>query len=246
MDAIKKDKLTLCSLIILGVLTHIPIVSANMPASLYSEYLRIADEKVQRDRFASIPTNVLALNSEGNATYLPVEHDYKVGDHWRIAAWPVAPISARKVGLPEKPAPVIGEMSLFKYEILEVKKAPQPTIRLKITVEKSSELAVGSTIIKELTLGAESYVSGTFPPIIPNMKGSMRKSIDKLPTLPEKIQKRVNEVQYQPDLPLCNWFEQQDFFGRTIQILWRPGSPWPEYIATPNLIALLMKGKGEL
>ena len=37
-------------------------------------------------------------------------------------------------------------------------------------------------------------------------------------------------------------FQQEDFFGRPIRVLWRQGDPWPAYMSTINGAAVLIKG----
>ena len=65
------------------------------------------------------------------------------------------------------------------------------------------------------------------------------------PELPSEIQDAAHKLGFRPLLSQSTEFQQDDFFGRPIQILWQHGDPWPVYLRTVNGIAILIR-KGRL
>lgn len=60
------------------------------------------------------------------------------------------------------------------------------------------------------------------------------------PNLPTSLEKVHSQQLHRVVLKQSSWFEQDDFFGRPIQVLWQKGDPWPAYIKTSNGIAILL------
>lgn len=65
---------------------------------------------------------------------------------------------------------------------------------------------------------------------------SVPTSFPQLPAELQKLRSNPNLI----NLTKSFWFEQDDFFGRPIQVLWQKGDPWPAYIKTANGIAILI------
>ena len=226
---------------------------ADMPKDLYSKMSKIAEEKVKRQKTATQNLNILALNSGGRTASVPsiipsivMEHSYRVGERWTVATWPIIQTPIRMAGLTKDNQPQVGRMSLFDYEVVETNNKIPTEIKIKITVIKSQDLPIGHSETRSLTLGVQDKMVGRFPPDIPDVSEAIRNPKASLPTLPGTIAKNAEKIGYRPDLPLCNAYDREDFFGRPVHILWQPGSPWPEYLETSRGIALLVKNQDAL
>lgn len=80
---------------------------------------------------------------------------------------------------------------------------------------------------------------------IPDIYTAERKRTTTQPPLPSRVQEYAKKIQFSPNLEQSVWFEQEDFFGRPIQVLWQQGDPWPAYMKTSYGISLLVR-KGNL
>ncbi len=65
-------------------------------------------------------------------------------------------------------------------------------------------------------------------------------SISKI--LPDKISKKLKELNIIINLNQSIRFEQDDFFGRPIAAFWDKGNPWPTLVKTANGISILIQG----
>lgn len=78
-----------------------------------------------------------------------------------------------------------------------------------------------------------------YPLDVPEVFTADKSTPSSFPQLPAQLEK-LRSNQNQIDLSKSFWFEQDDFFGRPVQIIWQKGDPWPAYIKTANGIAILI------
>jgi hypothetical protein len=159
-------------------------------------------------------------------------------------------------------------MSLFRYTVTGVKTGLRPEVELEITpldknldprVEKISikmndrlvqnkkvySIKDKSGAIHQISVspdGLRSQLSilDLFPLDVPDVSMAEKQTLTHLPALPSKMQKMASQLGYHPDLSHSSWFDQDDFFGRPVEILWQQGDPWPAYLSTTSGVAILI------
>lgn len=110
--------------------------------------------------------------------------------------------------------------------------------------ERSAKPSPGNSI--EFKVSPEGIRSQMTPlelmPLdIPEIFSASRKTLSHLPTFPTPIASYAKKIDFNPDLSKCIYFQQDDFFGRPIDVLWQQGDPWPSYMKTAYGIALLIQ-----
>ncbi len=83
-----------------------------------------------------------------------------------------------------------------------------------------------------------------FPIDMPRLELGEGTRVTKLPELPPALQPIAKSSGYKLRPDEGSWFEESDFFGRPIQMLWRTGEPWPAYLKTPYGVAILVSRGG--
>jgi hypothetical protein len=252
---------------ILGCFLFADSVHAAMSEQDYLKALKIADQAVARKK--STQANASSLSSSLIKSLFG--RYYQVGDTWDVAAWQIHSSKMRMIGSPEGLKDQIGHGGIFHYEVLNVKTGIQPQVTLQVTQLQSHGLPIVDSKVTRLLLtmndqlvqskktyflksnpsqgvdaspeGIHSKITSLelFPLDVPEVAFSERQTISTLPTLPNLIQDFSNQIGFKPDLGKSFWFEQDDFFGRPVQILWQQGDPWPSYFKTPGGIAILIR-----
>ena len=250
--------------LLLPFLSH--TAQSAMPEKDYLEALQLAQKKavraqVSRSRSENLSSSLL------KSLYGKY---YEVGDSWNVAAWQLKPTSPMgKAEDPNLNGKQLGPGGIFHYEVISVKNGINPEFTLKITevstpdfpridpkiesinLRVSNELAVKmktntlSEGYKEPSFSSTHLPMGSsflnlFPLEVPELSSADRKAASALPVLPAKIQEYVKKVAFAPKLDQSIWMEQDDFFGRPIEMIWQQGSPWPSYLKTVNGIAILV------
>jgi len=80
-----------------------------------------------------------------------------------------------------------------------------------------------------------------YPLDVPEIITANKTQPTQVPNLPPPAATVANEVKFAPNLANSSWFEQDDFFGRQVRILWEHGKPWPSYLETSGGISILVK-----
>jgi len=109
-------------------------------------------------------------------------------------------------------------------------------IEKKYILHRNTEVRVSPEGIRSAMTPLE-----LMPLDIPEIFSATRKTLSALPSLPAPVAEFAKKIRFSPDLSQSIYFQQDDFFGRPIDILWQRGEPWPCYLKTPHGIALLLK-----
>jgi hypothetical protein len=80
---------------------------------------------------------------------------------------------------------------------------------------------------------------------VPETSTAEKSNVTEMPSMPPEVQTFATRIGFKPNLSQSVWLEQDDFFGRPIEMVWEKGSPWPSYMKTSNGIAILIR-KGTL
>ncbi len=83
-----------------------------------------------------------------------------------------------------------------------------------------------------------------FPIDMPRLEMGDGSRVTKVPELPPVLLPIAKSSGYKLRADEGSWFEETDFFGRPIQMLWRTGEPWPAYLKTPYGVAILVSRGG--
>ncbi len=187
---------------------------------------------------------------------------YSIGDHWDVYAWQL-----NHSTFPLKRTPLdqneVGEGGLFHYEVVQLKNGIFPQIIVKITQKEAIDSRISQLMITftdqfvqtekiyhfkgsdqgipVIANGIRSRISPfeLYPLDVPDIETAEQSVPKTLPQLPLQIRKAAELDGYKPDLSQSAWFEQDDFFGRPVHVLWQKGNPWPSYIRTQSGIAIL-------
>jgi len=243
-----------------------PRALAESSADQYKEYqdmLRIAQRKVDR-------LKALGAGSAGAlSTSLVMSvlgRYYQVGDHWDVLAWQISSTMAAMTSEPVKYRYHAGK---FHYEVIEVKPGNPSQVAVRITQETGASLPAADPRVQWLDLtmtsqfsqdskiyhfrnqndysaspnGVHSNVSilELFPLDVPDIYTAERSTPSALPDLPVEIKDQATAAGYSAQLSQSSWFDQEDLFGRPVQILWQHGDLWPAYMKTPTGIAILAR-----
>ncbi|MEO7163944.1 MAG: hypothetical protein ABI041_13575 [Bdellovibrionia bacterium] len=239
---------------------------AAMPEKDYRAALQVAERKVLR-------TNQIRNNSENlSASTLKMLFGrfYKVGDSWDIASWNFTSSKMRKTSDPEQIKKQLGPGAIFHYEVMRIRSGAEPEVDFKVTQMPSRDFKVVDSRVSQLNLTMrltsqdqltqihktysflEKNISNNnqtplelFPLDIPETLNAEQQTKPTEPELPSEIQDIANRLGFHPSLSQSTEFHQDDFFGRSVQILWQHGDPWPVYLRTVNGIAILIR-KGRL
>ncbi len=239
---------------------------ASMPEKDYKAALQVAEAKVVKK--ASALNQAQALSASMIKQLFG--RYYQVGDSWDVAAWPMNHATMRMTSDPVQLQNKLGKGGLFHYEVVEVKSGTVPQVILQVTQVQSNDFTIVDPKITRLMLtmndqfaqskkvyffqnqtsgvevspeGVHSRVTSLelFPLDVPDVVTADRHTHPSLPTLPPQVLPFAERIHFKPNLSHCLWFEQDDFFGRPVQILWQKGDPWPTYFKTSGGIALLVQ-----
>lgn len=242
--------------------------SATNTGSLEDQYLqnlKIAQSKVLRVKKAR-----LAAASLSSPIIKSIfGRYYRAGDSWDVAAFQFMNPMARMTSDPAHLKMEITRSGIFHYEVVSVKNDASPEVVMRVTQRSAFGLAPVDPRVQTVTLtmndqmlqtrksyqlvgnsrpvaaspnGIHSSISPLelFPLDVPEILTASRTQATALPELPPEAQAIARKSGYQPDLAHSSWFEQDDFFGRPIQLLWQQGNPWPTYLKTANGVAVLI------
>jgi len=194
--------------------------------------------------------------------------NYQVGDTWRVAALQTPSSIMRMTSNPKHLQLLNGRIGIFRYRVVTVSDGTQPEFTLEVTQESGEKSSIDSRV-ESLTLKLshnsvqtlkEYRFRGVNHPIrvapdalrsaitplemypldVPEIFTAEKTVAQSFPNLPTSLKKIHSQQSHRIDLKQSSWFEQDDFFGRPIQVLWQKGDPWPAYIKTSNGIAILL------
>ncbi len=240
---------------------------ATLNESDYLDALKAAQKKVERARKVRAG-NTLALSSPIVKKYFG--RYYQVGDSWDVIASQIDNPMMRMTGDDAHLKPKKIRIGAFHYEVIEVKDGARPEVVIKVTQTEDFGLKPIDRRISYLTLtmgdhlvqSKKTYsIAGTgqlvpvspdggrsnftllelFPLDAPDVVTAESRKATSLPELPEELSARAKQAGFAPDLSRSSWIEQDDFFGRPVQMLWQQGDPWPSLIKTTNGYAILAR-----
>lgn len=247
----------------------LPAAHADMTTQEYLNALQVASQKVARQKAAENTAGALSSNMliQLQGRY------YRKGDTWEVAAWQFDANIARRLDDREMLKPTMRKGGVFRYEVIDVKPG-NTEATLKVTQVRSRGLDLADANVESLTLvfndkqiqtqkayrlkdsgetvvaspnGLRSSATRTslelFPLDAPEVNTAERLDAH-MPELPTQIKEFADAQGWKPNLAQSVWFEQDDFFGRPVQMLWQKGDPWPAYFKTPQGVAILLS-KGD-
>ena len=231
----------------------------------YTDYLaalKVADRYVQKKKQASV-------NRMGALSTSPVSElfgrYYQEGDSWDVAAVRIDPNMA-----PGADGDKISPPAIFHYQVTRVSTGWSSGIEIHVTQIEQFGAKVVDAKVKEIVLllngkfqeQSKKYImNGTNQPVVGSVDGMGGNfsgleffpldifdiaTADKsqptvLPEIPLPLSKISAQTAFKIDASRSRLFDQEDFFGRSVQAIWQAGDPWPAFIRTPHGIAVLIK-----
>lgn len=238
---------------------------AAMPEKEYLLQLKTANELALKKKLYSSRTDQ-ALSSQ--LLMRLFGRYYQVGDTWTVAAWQFEHGMMRMTGASNQTKSQVGRGGVFKYQVTEVKNGTHPQVVIQVTQMEEPgfqrvdpnvqylQLTMNDSLLqseKIYSIGPNSQLRTASPngihteisplelyPLDTPEVSFVNKIPFKAPDLPSTIQKFVNQTGWQLNSSNTLQFEQDDFFGRPIDIIWELGKPWPSFLKTSNGIAILL------
>ncbi|MBC7693268.1 MAG: hypothetical protein H7222_16005 [Methylotenera sp.] len=236
--------------------------AASASEASYYDSLKIANSYVQKKKEQAGSANALST-SMVKALF---GRFYQVGDAWDVAAVRFDSGMARKSAAPSQlRADTVG---IFHYKVIRIKTGSLPEAVVEVTQREAYGAKVVDPQVKTLTLtmsdqlkestkkyvtqsgetlhaspqGIKTSVSALelFPLDVPDVATADRAETAISPELPVALKKIATQVGYRPDLSRSSFYDQDDFFGRPVEILWQQGNPWPSYLKTSYGMAILL------
>jgi hypothetical protein len=255
------------TLILLAAVSFTSGTSGADTRTVYFDSLKVAQAKLDRQKRPAHGANALSVSLLAQFIGRP----YRLGDSWRVAAWIPDPSIMRQTSDPGSLAPKRGRGGIFQYEVTSVRGSEvdlkitqventglpmvDPHVKsLNLTVSfaqgleqkaKTYTLGESGKIFTASPEGLHMPVSHLelFPLEAPELTTAMRGEVRAVPALPPELQAIARGTSLQIDPAHAARFEQDDFFGRQIEAIWRQGDPWPVYIKTTNGTAILLSGQ---
>lgn len=240
--------------------------------SVYYDSLKVAQAKL--DRQATLRTRSNLASGALSTTLLGqfLGRRYKVGESWKVAAWIPDPSIMRQTMEANAMQPKRGRGGLFRYEVtgvrgnevnLEITQLDAPgfpivdphvkslnlTISLASGFEQTAKkyvLTDNSKIFSASSQGLHVPMSHLelFPLEAPELTTAIRSPVRTEPLLPPSLQSVTGGTSLAVNPARATHFEQDDFFGRQVEVIWRQGDPWPAYVKTTNGTAILVSASG--
>lgn len=231
----------------------------------YRAMLKIAQLKVNRlNALRNGGANALSTSMIRSV----IGRYYQPGDVWDVIA---CKEKTNEAAMTSQPTQVHHRCATFHYEVLELRPGQDPQIKVRITQKKDFGLKEVDPTVEALDLmmtdkfvqrqktyhftdeslfaaspnGVHTGVSSLelFPLDVPDIYTAEQLPPSQLPELPPELRAPAQQAGFTADLKNSSWYEQQDIFGREIQVLWQKGDLWPAYIKTPNGVAVLVRSK---
>lgn len=216
--------------------------------------------------------SAMALSSGTIKTHLG--RYYQVGDSWDVLAWQFNSTMMRRLSDPKLLQKQAYRAGMFHYEVVDVKAGKNPEVTIQVTQTSSDKFKPIDSRVARLELkmndriiqSAKKYFfTGNnegvpvspeglhenftplelFPLDVPDIVTAKRDAHPQSPELPPRVKEMADTMGFKLDMSKTVGFEQDDFFGRPVHILWQQGDPWPAYFQTPGGIAILIH-KGNL
>lgn len=252
---------------VLAQLVILPRAHA-MPESVYKKAILLAEKKAARNQILQMQ---LRNGADGLSPTLLKDifgRQYKEGDSWDVAAWQFMSSTMRKTADTSKLSTGFNNGGIFHYEV--IRSGSGQRLKLKITqlnvkgfkpVDPRFEsifLEVNETLSQSrkdyrlrgqtstLSVSPEGIHSSMtplelYPLDFPDVVTAEQKTPTSPPLLPNAIQDVANKLGFNVDPKRSKLFEQDDFFGRPIKIMWQEGDPWPAFIQTSGGISILIQ-----
>jgi hypothetical protein len=258
-------RLAMKNLIWILAVSLAPLPTHADSRSAYFDALKLAQSKIERSQHRGGSPGALSTSLLGQFLGRP----YRTGDTWKVAVWAKDSSIMRQTSEPDKMNARQGRGGIFQYEVtaarsqevdlrvtqLDAAGAPVidprvKSIQLRVSAEGGGFTPVSkvyqfTTGRKDFTASAEgvhapvSYLE-LLPLEAPDLTTALRSEVTTTPELPAEL--RAMGATLSIDPATSAHFEQDDFFGRSVEAIWRQGDPWPVYLKSANGVAVLIVG----
>jgi hypothetical protein len=243
----------------------LPSLCQAMSYQDYKDALKIVQAKIDRTRSAN---SASALSSPIIKAYFG--RYYRVGDAWDVASWELKNPMMSLTPVSENTTVKTGRGGIFHYEVKDVRNGASPQVVISVRQISEFGMGPVDPKVQELTLTMsdrfvqteKAYrIKGKAKPIqvspngihtdisplelfaldVPEIASAVKHTPSSMPELPAAAQTVATQAGYHPDLSQSTWLDQDDFFGRSVEILWQYGNPWPAYLKTSTSLSILLR-----
>ena len=236
----------------------------------YLSSLQYASQKVLLKKQKT--SSPLALSASMLAAHLG--RPYQIDESWLVLSFIDESVMMRGVALSPGAASAPFRGGLFEYRVKEIRTGFQPEISLSIQQVSHPNFPTIDSRVKQLLIVLDEqlsqkkkfYAMSTHPHLIsvpvegvgdflspisfypldlPQIMTAQPSTQPQEPHFPQSLQRLIHPYSWQVNLGRAIEYEQEDFFGRPIDILWERGKPWPSYIKTPRGISILVESGGK-
>ena len=242
---------------------------ASEREAAYLNDLKIAESKILRFQ-APAPEAPGTLHSLLlPAPLSPLGRNYRVGDQWDVAAIRTEDSAMRMTSDPQHLTPTSMRIGIFHYEVIRAGSTRDSEFAIRVKPVVAAGILPIDSRVEAIELSARPGVTQTqksyffrghpnpvrvipealhssitplelYPLDIPETLYAESKAPEEFPKLPPEFS-RLPIRRAETNLSLSLWLEQDDFFGRPIQMLWQKGEPWPAYLKTSSGISILIR-----
>ena len=234
-----------------------PLIHADSHDAAYLRALRIAEKKVARMKTSSAVTHtsytvgqtweVAALSWSNTASF----HSPSFLDH-REARGKVSYFKYEVIEAQTQP-PFLTKVRITsaldpRLESLDLVFQTGDPSSKNLQLQKIYRFKTQEGKMRTYSASVEGIHSATsplelFPLDFPDLRSAESKKLKVPPTIPNALLSSIqshSQTVRTPSLTDSRSSEQDDFFGRPIQVIWESGAPWPSYYRTANGIAVLL------
>lgn len=217
-----------------------------------------AKARAHRDQMAAG-----VLVSQTPLTQALMGSQYHVGDQWDVIAFQNFNTEIAK-GDAIRDGELRGTPAGFHYQVTSVNPLQIEVTQVSIFGLKIVDAEVASVTLKydaqlkeiSKTYHLADHTSATvaagdlrnrlipleaYPIEIPNLEMASPEPATVAPALPGRMGDLGKKAGYAPDLAHSSWIEDDDLFGRAVEILWQKKTPWPSYLKTSLGMSILVR-----
>lgn len=194
-----------------------------------------------------------------------IQYSYSVGEWWEVATVRIESKMMRPNNSTLTLQSGQTRLGIFKYQVkeirsnfpqklvLEVKQIEHPrtplidprlpslTLIVKLPFHQTEKIYSNSISVSPNGIRSSFSPLELFDLDVPSIVKTFQNKKDKLPDIPKKLLPFAKKLNLSLEHHRNYWFETTDFFGRPIDLIWRPEDPWPLLQKTPHGFSLLIR-----
>ena len=209
------------------------------------------------------------INLHQNPAEALLGRAYKVGDEWdTVVFYKLTRINPETVASGESDVNAAGKMTAFHYAVTQINPlqievtessaqglpTSDPSIAKVTLVFDTDFREVSKTYLGTNGSTQSAFIGGIrsrnvplekfeidSPDLMQAEKIPFRGSDELLATLPKPLSTLAAVNGFHYDVVGANWMTSEDGFGRSVDLLWQSGKPWPTYVKSARGFSILLR-----